>query len=77
MNQAGASPRVPADHIAQLADFTIKAEWRSAFIDQQASSASSIFNVDHFSPTFQVGVGYADRLDYHISRVQPFLAYGW
>lgn len=34
-------------------------------------------NIYHFSPTFQVGVRYADRLDYHSSRVQPFLQYGW
>jgi len=35
------------------------------------------FNVYHFSPTFQAGVRYAERLDYHNSRIQPFLSYGW
>lgn len=34
-------------------------------------------NIYHFSPTFRAGVRYAERLDYHNARMQPFVAYGW
>jgi len=34
-------------------------------------------NVLHFPESLRGGVRYAYRLDYHSTRVQPFIAYNW